>query len=307
MEMRKQYYETLNTLLKDNKKVVVMDADLASASGTSQLYTDYPKQTINVGISEANMISSAAGMSRTGLIPFVHTFAPFASRRVLDQLYMSGVYSNNKLHIYASDPGYWAQHNGGTHTTYEDLSAVLAFPNITVMAPCDIHQFKWILENYVTDEGVYFTRAPRKELPTLYTENQVFEKGKAIVHGKGSDAVVFAHGEMVHEALEAQKVLEQEDIFISIVDCFSLKPFDTETALQLAASSDLVLTAENHQRHGGLGSIIERILTEANLCKPYTAIAVNDVFGEVGDANYLKNKHGLTANNIVNTIKSLQK
>lgn len=306
MEMRKQYYETLNTLLKENKKIVVMDADLASASGTSKLYTDYPEQAINVGISEANMMSSAAGMSRTGLIPFVHTFAPFASRRVLDQLYMSGVYSNNKLHIYASDPGYWAQHNGGTHTTYEDLSAVLAFPKITVMAPCDTHQFKWILENYVTDEGVYFTRAPRKELPELYTEAQVFEKGKAIVHGNGSDAVIFAMGEMVHEALEAQTLLEKEGTYITVVDCFSLKPFDTETAKNLSASSDLVLTAENHQRHGGLGSIVERILAEENICKPYAAIAVNDVFGEVGDANYLKEKHGLTAENIVNTINKMR-
>ncbi len=303
MEMRKKYYETLETLLAENKKVVILDADLASASGTSKLYNEYPKQAINVGISEANMISSAAGMSRTGLIPFVHTFAPFASRRVLDQLYMSGVYSNNTLHIYASDPGYWAQHNGGTHTTYEDLSAVLAFPNIHVMAPSDPAQFAWILKNYTENKGVYYTRAPRKELPDLYDENMTFELGKAIVHGNSSDAVIFAHGEMVHEALAAQKALKEEEIHVTVADMFSLKPFDRETTIKLAQSSDLILTAENHQRHGGLGSIVERILTEERIFKPYEAVAVDDVFGEVGDANYLKEKHGLTADNIIKKIK----
>lgn len=304
MEMRKAYNDKLNTLLKDNDKVVVLDADLASASGTSKLYVDYPERTINVGISEANMISSAAGMSRTGLLPFVHSFAPFVSRRVLDQLYMSGVYSNNHLHIYASDPGYWAQHNGGTHTTYEDLSAVLAFPNITVTAPSDPQQFAFIMQAYIDNPGVYFTRATRKELPDLYGEDQVFELGKAIEHGNGKDAVVFAIGIMVHEALAAQKTLAEENINITVVDCFSLKPFDNETALNLIKESKVVIAAENHSKHGGLTSLVESVMVENQEAKPFKSISVFNVFGEVGDSHYLRAKHDLTDQAIVEAVKA---
>lgn len=306
MEMRKMYNDTLNTLLEKNEKVVVLDADLASASGTSKLFKDFPERTVNVGISEANMISSAAGMSITGLLPFVHSFAPFVSRRVLDQLYMSGVYSHNKLHIYASDPGYWAQHNGGTHTTYEDLSAVLPLPGIIVTAPSTPLQFKYVMETYLEDPAVYFTRATRKVLDEIYDENTKFELGKAITHGEGTDAVVFAIGALVHEAIEAQKTLKDEGINITVVDCFSLKPFDTNKAVELLESSKVIITAENHSVHGGLTSIVENVMAENTIAKPFKAIAVRDVFGEVGDSNYLKDKHNLTAEAIVTAIKERQ-
>ncbi len=304
MEMRKAYNDTLRLLLEADERVVVLDADLASASGTSALYTDYPERTINVGISEANMISSAAGMSLTGLLPFVHSFAPFVSRRVLDQIYMSGVYSDNKLHIYASDPGYWAQHNGGTHTTYEDLSAVLAFPNIIVSAPSTPNQFKAILKHYVNNPGVYFTRATRKELPEIYADDATFELGKAVTHGTGKHAVIFAIGVMVHEALEAQAALKADGIDVTVVDCFSLKPFDTDTALNLINDSKVVLTAENHSVHGGLTSIVENVMVENTIARPFKAVAVNNVFGEVGDSNYIKNKHNLTADAIIEAVKT---
>ena len=138
--MRDVYQETLRILMDQDPKVVMLDADLASASGSSKTFQNYPDQTINVGISEANMMSSAAGLRLSGMKPFVHTFAPFATRRVYDQLYMSVAYSKNPIHIYGSDPGFWAQHNGGTHTSFEDLSLMLSLPGFIVTAPVDKYQ-----------------------------------------------------------------------------------------------------------------------------------------------------------------------
>jgi transketolase len=145
-EFRAVYVETLMELMESNPNVVNLDADLVGASGAAKLFKKYESRCINMGISEANMIGAAAGMSLTGKIPFIHTFAPFATRRVMDQLYMSGVYSNSNIKIYGSDPGFWAIHNGGTHTTMEDLALTRALANITILAPSDATQFKWCIK-----------------------------------------------------------------------------------------------------------------------------------------------------------------
>ena len=128
MEMRKTYSNTLDDILKENKNAIVLEADLASSSGTSVLFEKYPHQTINCGIAEANMVGVAAGLSLCGYKPFLHSFSPFVTRRVLDQIYSSLAYSKNSVHIYGSDPGYWALHNGGTHTTYEDMAILSSIP-----------------------------------------------------------------------------------------------------------------------------------------------------------------------------------
>ena len=173
--MRDVYQETLKELMEKDKNVVMLDADLASASGSTKTFSDYPQQTINVGISEANMISSAAGLRLSGMKPFVHTFAPFATRRVYDQLYMSVAYSHNPIHIYGSDPGFWAQHNGGTHTSFEDLSLMLSLPEFVVTAPSTPRQFAWVLKEYYKEnKRPYYTRAQRKEMPELYDEKTKF-------------------------------------------------------------------------------------------------------------------------------------
>lgn len=302
MELRAIYQETLKKLMKDNEKVVMLDADLASASGSTNTFIEFPNQTINVGISEANMISSAAGMSLVGLKPYVHTFAPFATRRVADQVFMSAAYSRNPIHIYGSDPGFWAQHNGGTHTSYEDMAIMSSYPEVVVSAPSDPYQFAWILKEFLNRKNVFYTRAPRKEVPKLYKESTTFEFGKSILLHEGSKIAIFAIGEMVHEAVKARDLLKEQGLDVTVVDVFFLKPFDKEMLLNIAKSHDFIITIENHNKIGGLGSTIARELALSNSRVKFDMIAVNDVFGEVGEAPYLQNKHRLNAEHLIEKI-----
>lgn len=304
MEMRKRYQEVLADLLKQDSRVVMMDADLASASGSGGNFKQFPQRCINVGISEANMISSAAGLSRTGLLPYVHSFAPFVTRRVLDQIFMSGVYSKNRIHIYGSEPGFWAQQNGGTHTSYEDIALLRTLPDAVVTAPCDPVQFAFVLKEFTKHQTVFYTRAPRKELPDIYDESQQFALGTMIAHGKGTDCIIFAFGEMMHEALQAQKSLAQEGIQTTVLDCFSVKPFDEKTAKQYISQTTVVITIENHSIIGGLHSIVSDVMSQFHHQAITIPIAVMDTFGEVGTDVYLKQKHQLTANRIIEVART---
>lgn len=301
--MRDVYQETLRDLMKSDKKVVMLDADLASASGSSKTFLDYPNQTVNVGISEANMMSSAAGLRLTGMKPFVHTFAPFATRRVYDQLYMSVAYSKNPIHIYGSDPGFWAQHNGGTHTSFEDLSLMLSLPRFIVTAPSTPKQFTWVLNQYYQDnEHPYYTRAQRKEMPELYNEETEFELGKGIKLTQGKDVLIFAIGDSVHESLKVEQRLREEGLTTTVVDMFSLKPFDRAMIVKEAAQHRLVVAVENHHIHGGLGSIVAKVLAEEAIAVPLLSIGIEDHFGEVGQADYLREKFGLDDKSIYKKI-----
>lgn len=303
MEMRKCYQRKLAELMMHNQKVVMVDADLVSASGSGENFKQFPHQTINVGISEANMISASAGMSATGIIPFIHSFAPFVTRRVYDQLFMSGVYSKNRFHIYGSDPGFWAQHNGGTHTSYEDIALMRALPNVVITAPCDPAQFRFAIDSFMADNTVYYTRATRKDLPDLYDESTSFALGKIITHGTGTDCVIFAMGEMLHEALNAQQQLKEQGIDTTVLDCFSLKPFDTETAQDMIRKTKVVITIENHSIIGGLHAIVAEVMAKTQHHAILYPIAVMDTFGEVGTSTYLQKKHRLHADYIVELAK----
>lgn len=287
VELRAAYNEELTSLLHSNKDVVVFDADLANASGSDSIFQDFPNQSINAGIAEANMMGMAGGMSLIGKIPFVHTFAPFATRRVFDQLYMSVAYSKSNVKIYGSDPGFWAMHNGGTHTTMEDLALMRSLPGFTVVAPSDETQFRWLIKKAASTYGNFYIRAGRKKFINLYDINSEFELGKGIVVEKGTDVVIFAIGEMLEQALLARVTLKEMGIDVEVVDMFSIKPLDTEIVINESKGKRLVISAENHSMYGGLGSAIAEVLAENNVCVPLKRIAVKDRFSEVGTSSYL--------------------
>lgn len=307
MELRKVYQETLISLMEKNKKVVMMDADLASASGSSDTFARFKDQCINCGISEANMISAAAGMSLTGIKPFVHTFSPFATRRVADQIFMSAAYSKNPIHIFGSDPGFWAQHNGGTHTSYEDIAIMNSIPEVVVTAPSDGHQFKWILEEFVDRDQVFYTRAMRKDTPEIHSADTKFEFGKSIFLNKGSKVAILAIGDMVTEALRAAEILKGEGLDATVVDVFFIKPFDKEMLQQVAKDHNLIVTIENHSEIGGLGSTVARHLALSDYKGSFEMVAVEDKFGEVGEADFLRAKHNLNAEGIITKVKKHHK
>jgi len=303
-ELRMVYMETLSQMMTKNPNVIAMDADLVGASGSAQLFKAFPERCINMGISEANMMGAAAGMSLTGKIPFMHTFAPFATRRIYDQLYMSGVYQNANVKIYGSDPGYLAIHNGGTHTSMEDIALTRVLPNLTVLAPSDATQFAWCLNKAAETYGCFYIRAGRKAIRDLYDPTCEFELGKGIILEEGSDIVIFAIGDMVLESLKVKEVLEKEGISVMIVDLFSIKPLDEALIKKVVIGKKLIVSAENHSKIGGLGSAIADVLSEGGCSVPLVKIAVNDRFSEVGTADYLSKLLELDAESMIRKIKA---
>lgn len=305
VEMRAIYAKTLEEMMLRNKNVVAMDADLVSACGTKKLYEQFPEQCINMGIAEANMISVAAGMSLVGKIPYVHSFAPFATRRVLDQVYVSGAYQNANLRILGTDQGFWAMHNGGTHTSIEDIAITQVIPNMQVIAPSDARQLQWLLEKSESLWGCMYIRMPRKVVKDIYHEEQLFSWGKSVIIQEGIDGVIFAVGDMVQPALEVAKQLQEEcALQLTVVDIIFIKPLDIVTIKNELKLHTHVFTIENHNIIGGFGSQVAQIMAEQGIKGRLKQIAIQDHFGEVGTKEYLQEKYNLSKNIIIEIIKS---
>ena len=306
LECRKVYTQTLYELMKEHDDIVVLDADLVSASGSQTLFQAYPDRCFNVGISEANMMGVAAGLSLVGLKPYIHTFAPFATRRMYDQVYISGAYQNNNVRIFGSDPGFWAAHNGGTHTSVEDLALMRVIPKMNVIAPADGVALRWAIQESAQQQGMFYIRAPRKDVPTLYDESMTFELGKGVMVLQGQDGVIFTIGEMLNEAMLAAKALSDNyGISLSIVDMVSMKPMDEAIIRHALQGKSFAITAENHSIINGLGSAIAQIIAYDGLAIPLRSVAILDHFGEVGTSDYLQKKYKLTHDDIVDAVLSL--
>ncbi len=306
-EMRTVFVETLQDMMKDNKKIMALEADLGSASGFNKIQKSNPDQFIQVGIAEANMVGIAAGLSMRGYIPFIHTFAPFATRRVLDQVYLEGAYAKNTINIFGSDPGVCVAANGGTHNTFEDIAVMRSIPEVMVFAPADEAQLSWTIRECAKLKGVHYIRANRKGNPTMYAPGSTFEIGKGNVIRQGEDVLLLSMGEMLSIAYQAAEELAAEGISVEVVDMFTLKPFDAELVRQEAAGKKLVVTFENHNIIGGLGSCTAEALAEAGAGVPLKRIGANDVFGQVGTYEYLCQAFGLTKEHIIETVKDALK
>lgn len=292
-EMRHVYQETLSELMRKDPNVVMLDADLVSASGGGKNYQNFPNQAINCGISEANMISSACGMSLVGLKPFVHTFVPFATRRVFDQLYMSGAFSKNSIHIFASEPGIYAQFNGGTHTSFEDLALTRTLPNTVVSAPSDEHSFRFILNSFYNDNLMYYTRSPRAHLPEIYNKSTQFEIGKWMVHGDDLSQCIIACGDMVHVALKVKEKMSIEGEVISVIDALNLSPYDKELLESISQKSVKVMVIENHSIYGGLVELVARELQLNGYKGLFYHQGIKHHVSEVGTLDFLARKFGI--------------
>ena len=306
-ELRAVFVETLQEIMKDNKKVVALEADLGGASGFTKIQKTNPDQFVQVGIAEANMVGIAAGMSMRGYIPYIHTFAPFATRRVLDQVFLEGAYAKNTINIYGSDPGVCVAANGGTHNSFEDIALMRSIPETLVVAPADEVQLAWTIRECAKLTGVHYIRANRKGNPTMYAEGSTFEFGKGNVIREGSDVLLVSMGEMLSKAYNAAEKLAACGISVEVVDMFTLKPFDAELIRSEAAGKKLVVTFENHNVIGGLGSCVAEVLADEGAGIPLKRIGANDVFGQVGTYDYLCQAFGLTEEHIFDTIKDALK
>lgn len=301
-EMRAVFAEVMEELAEKDKRVTYLDADIINSIGMTAFWKKHPEKVINCGIQEANMIGMAAGMSATGLIPFAHTFGTFASRRVMDQVFLSAAYAKLNVRIIGSDPGVTAATNGGTHMPFEDMGMMRCIPEVTILEPTDSVMLADLLRQTKDKYGVFYIRLSRKKSEKIYADGATFEIGKAVKLRDGKDVTIFATGICVADALRAADMLAQEGISAGVSNMFTIKPIDEEAIKQAAKETGAIVTAENHNVLNGLGSAVAEVLTANNPC-PLERVGVQDRFGEVGDVSYLKKTLGLTAEDIANAAK----
>lgn len=304
IEMREAYCNALIELAERDERVVMLDADLMNSMKTVPFMEMFPERTFNCGIQEANMMGVAAGLSVTGKVPYAHTFAPFATRRVFDQVFISGAYAKSNVRIIGSDPGITSAFNGGTHMPFEDMGIMRNVPELTVMEPSDSVMLTDIIKQLAELYGMYYIRLLRKNAVKIYQEGSKFEIGKAVKLREGKDVTIFANGIMVAEVLEANKILEEKDISARIYDMFTIKPIDKEAIIESAEETAAIVTVENHNIINGLGSAVAEVIVE-NCPIPMERVGVNDLFGEVGPVDYLKGRYKLTANDIVEKVEKV--
>jgi len=292
-EQRLVFVETLIDEMKTNDKIFALEADLGAASFFDKIGVAHPERYCNVGIAEANMMGIAAGLSLRGNIPFVHSFAPFVSRRCFDQLFLSGAYAKNTINIYASDPGICVAINGGTHTSFEDIAMYRVIPDAMVFDPADGVQLNWLIKELIPLKGIHYIRSSRKSLPSIYDEGSSFEIGKGNVVCEGNDILVIAMGETLAEIYAAVKELNEEGISCTVVDMFTVKPLDREVVIKHAQDKKLIVSAENHNIINGLGSAVAEVLAEEAIAVPLLRLGVIERFGQVGSQEFLRKEYRL--------------
>ncbi len=296
-EMRKVYCDTLIALAKDDLRIVDIEADLSAAHGTKSFKLAYPDRFFNVGVAEANMIGVAAGLSACGKIPFVHSFATFASRRCFDQIAISVCYAGLNIKIIGSDPGVGAELNGGTHMALEDIGILRTLPGMTIFEPTDSVQLRKALPAIVDHNGPVYIRLFRRKAESVFSDDYTFTFGKADLLNDGTDVTLIASGVCVANALEAAALLKKENISARVINMHTVKPLDVDAVIKAAQETGAIVTAENHTIIGGLGSAVAEVLAE-QCPTPLERIGVKDRFGEVGKSPYLMEVFGITPQDI---------
>lgn len=301
-ELRDCVVETLQELMKDDDKITALEADLGGASGFTKIKNTNPERFIQCGIAEANMMGVAAGLSLTGFKPFTHTFAPFATRRVFDQLFLSGAYAGNTINVYGSDPGFSVASNGGTHTAWEDVALIREIPGAVICDPADDVQMEWIIKEFLKMEGIHYVRSNRKAVRNVYKKGSSFKIGQGNILKEGKDILIIAAGQLVSEALDCAEELEKEGYSVEVIDMFTIKPLDEKLLIKEAKGKSKIVTIENHSIYGGLGSAVSEVIAENGISVPVKRIGVKEKFGQVGTAEFLQEEFGLTAKQIKETI-----
>lgn len=303
---RQAYGEVLAELGRERPEIVVLDADLSASTKTNIFAKEFPERFFNMGIAEQDMIGTAAGLALTGKIPFASTFAVFETGRAWDQIRQAICYSDTNVKLVASHGGITVGADGASHQALEDIALMRALPNMTVIVPADANETKAVIRTIVDHKGPVYVRLGRAKVPLVIPEDYEFTIGKAYIFHIGNDANIVATGIMVDMAKRAADILSEEGIDAGIINMSTIKPLDEETILLAAKSSKAIVTAEEHSVIGGLGGAVCEFLSEKY---PVTVkkIGIQDSFGCSGSPEELLKFHGLTVDNIVETVKGLIK
>ena len=304
---RDSYGNALKELAREHDNIVVMDADLAEATKTIVFKKEFPNRHFDCGIAEQNMISAAAGLSTTGVVPFVSSFAMFAAGRAFEQIRNSVAYPKNNVKICASHAGISVGEDGASHQCCEDIALMRTLPNMVVMCPADDVEARVAVKAAYEYEGPVYMRLGRLAVPVFNEEEGFeFEIGKGQVVHEGNDITIIANGLMVKEAMDAAKIMEEKGVGVRVINMCTIKPLDNELVLKAAKETGRIITAEEHSIIGGLGEAVSSLLSE-QCPTPVKRVGVNDTFGHSGPAVDLLKQFGLSAEHLVEVVEEFLK
>ena len=301
-DTRSGFGDGLTELGRSNPEVVALCADLAGSLKMGNFIKENPSRFFQMGISEANMMGTAAGLATAGKIPFTGTFANFSTGRVYDQLRQSIAYSEKNVKVCASHAGLTLGEDGATHQILEDVGMIKMLPNFTIVVPCDYTQTKAATIAIADHKGPVYLRFGRPNWPIFTKPKEKFKIGKAQKMISGKDVTIIAYGHMVWKSIEAEEILRAEGISVELINMHTIKPLDTKAILNTVKKTGCIVTAEEHNIIGGLGESIARLIGQHEPC-PQEFVAVNDSFGESGTPDQLLEKYGLSVENIVRAVK----
>lgn len=301
---RDAYGNTLVELGRENRDIVVLDADLAKSTKTIKFKKSFPERFFDMGIAEQNMIGTAAGLAAAGKIPFCSSFAIFATGRAFEQVRNSVAYSGLNVKIAASHAGITVGEDGGSHQSVEDIALMRALPNMTVFVPADAVEAAGAVRAAASLNGPVYIRLGRPAVPVVHGPDFEFIPGKAVVLREGKDAAIIATGIMVSAALEAADLLAKENIEIGVLDIHTIKPLDVKAIVTAARKTGALVTAEEHSIIGGLGSAVAEVVAE-NHPVPLKRVGLPDIFGESGSPAELLEKYGLTPQNLAVSVREV--
>lgn len=301
---REAFGSALVELGKNNPNVVVLSADLAGSTKTSEFAKVFPERFFNMGVAEANMMNTAAGLAVSGKIPFATTFAIFASGRAWEQIRNTISYGALNVKIVATHGGVSVGPDGASHQGIEDIALMRLIPGMTVLVPADAIETPKAIFAAAEYYGPVYIRLARLKIPVVTKATDTFVIGKSSVLREGNDATVIACGIMVSSALSAAEMLAQENINITVINCYTIKPLDTKTIISQAEKTQAIVTAEEHLMAGGLGSAVSEVLSQ-NCPVPIEMVAIKDRFGQSGESEELLKEYNLTANDIIQAVRKV--
>lgn len=303
---REAYGEEIVRLGGQNPDIVVLEADISTSTKTCYFAKAYPERFFNVGVAEQNEAIVAAGLASTGLIPFLSTYAVFASMRACEQVRTFICYPNLNVKIAVSHGGITPCTDGVTHQATEDLAIMRVMPNMTVIAPTDYNMTKAAVRAAASHYGPVYIRLTRDPLPIIYDENVAFKIGKSFKLCDGGDVTIVSVGDMTYTALKAADLLKKEGIAAALIDMPTIKPIDSQAIISAARSTGAIVTVEDHQIIGGLGSAVAEVLGE-NCPAPLKRIGLADTFAESGEFELLLDKYGMSSKHIAEAAKNVIK
>lgn len=303
-EMRKVFCDTLIELARTDNRICIINADARQISGTAAFEEAYPDRSFNVGIAEANMVGVAAGLAVSGKRPFVHAFGPFMTRRVLDQLTVSLAFAEAGAVLVGISPGIVAGINGGTHQGYDDVGAVRSIANTTIVEPFDLVQMRRMVPALLELDGPVYLRYYRGVMPEHYPADYRYRLGKADVLREGGDVTLISAGLMLETTLKAAERLAAQGVQARVLNMHTIKPIDREAVAAAARETAGIVTVENHNIIGGLGSAVAEAVCEEHPA-PMRRVGVRDRFGEVGEMDYLRKCLGIDVDNVVRAASEL--